>query len=379
MSVPATRSLELVLRRALAPDNRLRILVGEYASSAPPDSRYAKVILGGQTLTIPNLNGVPAGAAGDVVYVLADNARMWVLGTVTPTAMSGPPGPEGPQGEPGPQGPKGDTGAQGAKGDTGAQGPKGDTGAQGAQGPQGVPGPQGPSGASTFTSGSGAPTPAVGVEGSIYLDYATGRMWGPKLASIVGAPGQLHPNPSAEVDLSGVGGAGQSGFALARSGDFAQHGSWAFKVTQGSASGTLDVRQLGTPAPNGSRFAVTAGQPYSAAAWFRTAAGGVVRQISVYLDWYNAAGSRISTVNSTWAPQVADTWTQAKLENQIAPANAVAAGVIAQLAAVPAGEVHYIDAITAFAGAALPAGSWPAVPIGRLVPTDPTYQQVKSG
>ena len=40
----------------------------------------------------------------------------------------------------------------------------------------------GPSGAGTFLSGSGAPTAGVGVDGAIYLDTASGRVWGPKAA-----------------------------------------------------------------------------------------------------------------------------------------------------------------------------------------------------
>ena len=47
---------------------------------------------------------------------------------------------------------------------------------------QGTPGPPGTSGASTFISGTGAPTAGVGVDGSIYLDTASGKMWGPKAA-----------------------------------------------------------------------------------------------------------------------------------------------------------------------------------------------------
>lgn len=43
-------------------------------------------------------------------------------------------------------------------------------------------GPTGPSGASTFLSGTGAPGAGVGVDGSIYLDTASLRLWGPKAA-----------------------------------------------------------------------------------------------------------------------------------------------------------------------------------------------------
>src|SRR4029077_19706272 len=85
----------------------------------------------------------------------------------------------------GPQGVKGDTGATGTAGATGAPGATGPTGPTGATGPPGDPGPTGatgPSGASTFLSGTGAPTAGVGVNGSIYLDTATGRVWGPKVA-----------------------------------------------------------------------------------------------------------------------------------------------------------------------------------------------------
>lgn len=56
---------------------------------------------------------------------------------------------------------------------TNIKGIKGDTGAQG---------PTGPSGASTFVSGAGAPSAGVGVDGAIYLDTTSLRLWGPKAA-----------------------------------------------------------------------------------------------------------------------------------------------------------------------------------------------------
>lgn len=127
MSTPATRSLEVVLRRALAPGNQLRILVGEYAATPSADPRYVNVELDGQTLAIPNLNGAPAGGPGDPAYVLADTARMWVLGTIT---ASGGPAPSGP----------------------------------------------------LFIGKPGPPTAADGIDGTIYLDTTSLRLWGPKAA-----------------------------------------------------------------------------------------------------------------------------------------------------------------------------------------------------
>jgi hypothetical protein len=179
MSTPATRSLENVLRQALAPTNQLRVIVGTYAATPATDLRYVNVIINEQPLTIPNLNGATAGAVGTPVYILADTTRMWALGAVTTKSGQGPPGPPGPAGA---QGPKGDTGSQGP---TGAQGPKGDTGSQGptgAQGPKGDTGSQGPSGASTFMAKAGPPAAGDGVDGTVYLDTSNLRFWGPKAA-----------------------------------------------------------------------------------------------------------------------------------------------------------------------------------------------------
>ena len=186
MTVPASRSLEAVLRQALAPGNPLRIIVGTYTTPASTDPRYVTVEISGEPFSVPNLNGTPAPAAGSPAYVLADNTRMWTLGTVTDVAQSSGGGSAGPPGPTGPAGPTGATGTAGPQGLPGATGATGATGPQGAAGPTGATGAAGatgPSGASTFLSGTGAPTAGVGVAGSIYLDTASGRRWGAKGAS----------------------------------------------------------------------------------------------------------------------------------------------------------------------------------------------------
>jgi hypothetical protein len=182
MTVPATRTLAAVLRRALDTDTGLRMIVGTYGTPST-DRRYATVELAGGTYTIPQLNGMAAPPAGAPAYLLADNTRMWAVGTVTTTppaggggGATGPVGPTGPTGPAGPAGPTGGTGPAGPAGTTGATGPAGPAG------PTGATGPQGASGAASFVSGTGAPTAGVGVDGSIYLDTTTGRMWGPKTA-----------------------------------------------------------------------------------------------------------------------------------------------------------------------------------------------------
>jgi hypothetical protein len=181
---------------------------------------------GGGDGKITVVDSLPAeGTNGDEVFLTADNGEyVWSAGAwhkisvgaqgpqgpagpqgiQGPTGPEGPVGPEGPKGDTGdtgPEGPQGDPGTQGATGATGPegpqglqgppgadstvpgpqgpQGPKGDTGAQG---PQGIQGPTGPSGASTFVSGTGAPAAGVGVDGAVYLDVTSLRMWGPKAA-----------------------------------------------------------------------------------------------------------------------------------------------------------------------------------------------------
>ena len=150
MSVPTTRTLGSVLRRALDTGSPLRILLGEYAGPSD-DPRYANVELSGTVYRVPQLNGMDPQPAGAPAYVLSDGSRMWVLGTVTeiPSA-GGPPGPQGPTGATGPSGPTGPAGAMGATGPAGPAGPTGPTGAAGPAGATGATGPQGPPGTGPF-------------------------------------------------------------------------------------------------------------------------------------------------------------------------------------------------------------------------------------
>jgi Collagen triple helix repeat (20 copies) len=171
VSTPATRSLPAVLRDLTAPGDGARVIVGAYTGATASNPRYAVVSLGGQTVEVPK---APGEAAGVAAYMLAWSGRLLVLGSGGGTA--GPPGPEGPAG------PQGATGPQGVQGPAGPAGPQGDPGPQGAKGDTGATGPQGPSGASTFVSGAGPPATGTGVDGSVYLDTSSGRLWGPKAA-----------------------------------------------------------------------------------------------------------------------------------------------------------------------------------------------------
>lgn len=73
----------------------------------------------------------------------------------------------------------------GTRGPAGLPGVTGATGATGAEGPTGAMGLQGASGlnGATILSGSGQPTPTVGVGGDFYLETGNETLWGPKTAS----------------------------------------------------------------------------------------------------------------------------------------------------------------------------------------------------
>lgn len=121
MSTPATRSLEYVLRRALAPGDEVHLVVGEYDEPGA-DPRYSSVIIDGEPLQVPK---PPAETPGTAAYMLAAPGRMLVLGSADSPAPAGP---------------------------------------------------------VTFVSGTGPPAAGTGDDGAIYLDTASRRVWGPKAA-----------------------------------------------------------------------------------------------------------------------------------------------------------------------------------------------------
>jgi hypothetical protein len=238
MSTPASRSLEAVLRSKLAPSDGIRLVVGEF-DDPPADPRYASVIVNGETLEVPR---PPAEAPGVAAYMLASPGRLLVLASAadspgtaysafwrwtTSTANAASSGDVGINAASWAattqinlnetNGAGSDTSNFLAQIDVGDQiylqdqddaanwgrftitAPPTDQGTWRSWPvsyitSSGVPpnnnadtvvtfftaGGQGSSSALTFVSGSGAPSASVGVDGSIYLDTASGRMWGPK-------------------------------------------------------------------------------------------------------------------------------------------------------------------------------------------------------
>jgi hypothetical protein len=92
-----------------------------------------------------------------------------------------------------------------------------------------------------------------------------------------------------------------------------------------------------TTATGTSGYAVTAGQNYTAFAYFLAATTG--RTVTMQIIWYNAAGGTISTSSGTGTPDVTTGWTQVYV-NAVAPALAVTAAVSISIAATATTEAH---------------------------------------
>jgi hypothetical protein len=89
VSTPATRTLPAVLREALATGPGLQLVVGTCGETLPmPDSdSYARVVVNGQTVTVPKLAGART-IVGAPAYLLNLGNAMVLLGTVTPLGRS---------------------------------------------------------------------------------------------------------------------------------------------------------------------------------------------------------------------------------------------------------------------------------------------------
>jgi hypothetical protein len=131
MSVPATRSLPVVLREALTQPTPLSLVTATAGPALSGDdaNAYANVVIGGDTIKAPRLAGTDVPPEGDVSYLLQSDDFLLHLGTCSTDPSSsggtGPPGPEGPPGPTGPAGPTGPTGPAGADGAPGVGVPAG--------------------------------------------------------------------------------------------------------------------------------------------------------------------------------------------------------------------------------------------------------------
>ena len=112
----------------------------------------------------------------------------------------------------------------------------------------------------------------------------------------------------------------------------------------------------GNDAPVTDGIPVTAGTTYTASVYSR--AQTTARQVAVDINWYNGAGTLLSTSsgtavsNAVGALNTSTTWSTRVTNSAAAPANAVYAGLTVRVLSPAAGEVHDFDAVQFEAAAA---------------------------
>lgn len=139
----------------------------------------------------------------------------------------------------------------------------------------------------------------------------------------------------ASLETSVAGWQNDANTTVAQSAAFAADGANSLRMTA-TAGADMSAR-------NAASFAVTAGETYTALAYFRTAV--TVRSVKVGLQWRNGADAVISTVYGAAVNDSAAAFVS-RFVTAAAPATAVQARIILFVTAPAAAEIHYVDKIS---------------------------------
>lgn len=131
---------------------------------------------------------------------------------------------------------------------------------------------------------------------------------------------------------------------IARSTAQGLHGIASLSMTRTTGSGTGNIFAFTSPV---TRFEVTAGQTFTAMAWFRAATNA--RDVHVIIQWWDADANFLDSISGATALDSSTAWTQRTVSGE-APTGAAFAVVIPQAQSVPADETHYVDQIGLFEG-----------------------------
>lgn len=216
------------------------------------------------------------------------------------------------------------------------------------------------------SSGARFEADAAGIRGldaagviTFNLDTATGKIT--TLAGVGG--GNLATNYSGEdpTDTAGVWGSGVKGWLRSGTGsDVARittaallhpNTSAVIGVRRNASTGTAELVE-DVPRPG-----VQPGDTIAASMWVRPAAGAGLRQFRIAIQWFDSAGTSISTTNGPTADEVAGAYTRVKNEQAVAPAGAASFRLRPQVLAATTLEEHYIAAIQAERGGIVTAAA----------------------
>jgi hypothetical protein len=184
---------------------------------------------------------------------------------------------------------------------------------------------------------------AVGSDASTSLAWSSTRAWQGASSLLVTWGGALNSNPTFETALSPWTG---NGATVARVNTVAQSGTWSAQITPNGVASS--------PRMESETFPVTEGLAYKAEGWLRCV---TARTVSLNVNWYNAAGSYLTTSFNSQAV-AANTWVFFS-GGFTAPAGA-AFGQLAPTvpSTPPATDILFVDEVR-FLGS--PGGQFPAV------------------
>lgn len=114
------------------------------------------------------------------------------------------------------------------------------------------------------------------------------------------------------------------------------------RVTTVTSTGTATAILANTD-PVRQGIPVVAGTTYTFSAFVRAAT--TARTVTLAIQWYSKTGVLLSTTTGTGVADATGGWTVRPTATGAAPTNAVYAGVSVAIAAVVAGEAHYLDAL----------------------------------
>lgn len=154
----------------------------------------------------------------------------------------------------------------------------------------------------------------------------------------VGTLTNLIVNPSAELSIGFGGWAVTSSCTLTQD-SLGLFGAKSFRMTRDTSAGNIDIRNSG-----GGRYAVTAGESYAGAAWFRKVGGIPIRQVRVHLDWLNDAGTRVELTTGESVPTSTTDWVRATVTGE-APTGATKGQIICEVVSAGASEGHRVDGV----------------------------------
>lgn len=167
------------------------------------------------------------------------------------------------------------------------------------------------------------------------------------------------PNPSAEVDTTGMSGSrsGAGTAVLTRVSDWNWVGDWSYKTTVTVAGPTAIFTNTAFTFADANKIPAVPGETWSVGAHVMTPQS--VMRMRLNLIWYNSASAQIATISSAYVTATAGQDYYLTVDGQIAPAGTTHIVVMAYMTrldsgAMAIGDAIYADGLMAVKGEVVP-------------------------